>query len=157
MLCPYGLLCRYRNCFGNFTINRDGGIGTNQCANSTPRASVFERVRGVVALRGKPRHVQFHHFLWTCTEAQLATFTVSITDFDPTFCRHWRSFCSLRRARSLTPVDALENESYTCMRVVGYYLAGLPHPYYPCVGCGRVVPCVMLAMIQISFLRKGII
>ena len=53
----------------NFTINRDGGIGADQCANSTPRASVLERVRGVVALRGKPRHVQFHHFLWTCAEA----------------------------------------------------------------------------------------
>ena len=84
------LLRPYRdgNRFRNFTVYRDGCVRTDDGADSTPRAAVLERVRGVVAFGGKPRHVQLHHLLWTCTDAKFAAFTVCITDFDPTFCRH---------------------------------------------------------------------
>src|SRR5215208_561219 len=40
----------------DFAIDRNGGVRADQSTNSTPRASVFERVRGVVALWCKPRH-----------------------------------------------------------------------------------------------------
>ena len=79
------------NCFRNFAIHSDRCVWTNQGTDSAPRASVLERVRGVVPLWGKPRHVQLHHFLWTCAQAQLAAFAICITDFDPTFCRHLHS------------------------------------------------------------------
>src|SRR5512134_2768958 len=86
-------LCRSRcGCLGDFAIDCDRRVRTDQRTNSTPRASIFECVRGVVAFGGKPGHVQLHHLLWTCTQAQLAAFTVCIADFDPTFCRHWHSF-----------------------------------------------------------------
>jgi len=75
------------NCFGNFAVYGDRRVRADQRTDSAPRASVFERVRGVVAFGGKPRPIQLHHVLWTCTDAELASFAVCITDFDPTFCR----------------------------------------------------------------------
>ena len=80
------------NCFGDFTIHRDCRIRADESTNSTPRASVLEDVRGVVAFRGKPRHVQLHHLLWTCADAKFTSFAVPITDFNPTSCRHLFSF-----------------------------------------------------------------
>ena len=81
-----------RDSLRDLTIHCDRRIGADDGTNSTPRASVLERVRGVVALRGKPSHVQFHHILWTCAQAKFTTFAICITDFDPTFGRHWHSF-----------------------------------------------------------------
>src|SRR5215211_3179869 len=84
------LLRPYRdgNRFRNFTVYRDGCVRTDDGADSTPRAAVLERVRGVVAFRCKLGHVQLHHLLWTCADAKFASFTVRITDVDPTFYRH---------------------------------------------------------------------
>src|SRR6266542_6752062 len=91
MSCCYNKLSCNRDSFCDFTIYRDCHVWADQRTNNTPRASIFERVRGVVAFRGKPAHVQLHHLLWTCTDAKFTTFTVSIADFNPTFCRHYHS------------------------------------------------------------------
>ena len=76
------------NCFCNFAIHSDRRVRTDQGADGTPRASVLERVRGVVSLRGEARHVHFHYALRTRRDAKFTAFAISVANLDPTFGLH---------------------------------------------------------------------
>jgi hypothetical protein len=118
-------LCRGgRGRLCHFAIDRDRCVRADQCTNSTPRASVFERVRGVVAFGGEPGHVQFHHFLWTCTQAKLAAFAILITDFDPTFYRHSVSFC-LADPKGFRFMNSFTSQTSSCYQNA-YWLGTKP-------------------------------